>query len=58
MATIGGARALKLDDEIGSLEIGKRADIIAVDLSELAAVAFDRPCLGNGEHLHLRRRAS
>jgi 5-methylthioadenosine/S-adenosylhomocysteine deaminase len=32
MATIGGARAVHLDREIGSLETGKRADVIIVSL--------------------------
>lgn len=35
MATIGGARALHMEDLIGSIESGKRADIVIVDMDDL-----------------------
>jgi 5-methylthioadenosine/S-adenosylhomocysteine deaminase len=34
MATKGGARALGMEDEIGSIEIGKRADLALIDMRQ------------------------
>jgi 5-methylthioadenosine/S-adenosylhomocysteine deaminase len=47
MATLAGARALGLDDKIGSIEPGKRADLTAVDLSSIEV----SPCYDPESHL-------
>jgi 5-methylthioadenosine/S-adenosylhomocysteine deaminase len=47
MATLGGAQALGLDDHMGSLRPGKRADLCAVDLSD----SLLQPCYDPLTHL-------
>jgi 5-methylthioadenosine/S-adenosylhomocysteine deaminase len=47
MATINGARALGLEDKIGSIEVGKRADLIAVSFSDIEM----QPCFDPMSHL-------
>lgn len=54
MATIGGARALGLEHLIGSLEVGKRADVVLVDLEEDHLVPLYNPI----SHLAYAARAS
>ena len=43
MATLGGAKALGMQDQIGSLEIGKAADLIAVDTNHLGLLPLYDP---------------
>lgn len=43
MATINGARAIGLEHEIGSLEVGKRGDIVAFDLFKPHAMVGNKP---------------
>lgn len=47
MATLDGAEALGMEKDIGSLEIGKLADICAVRLSEIET----QPCFNPISHL-------
>ena len=42
-ATLGGARALHWDDRIGSLEPGKAADLIAVNLATIQSIPVQDP---------------
>ena len=45
MATVGGARALGLEGEIGTLEVGKRADLIILNGDGLHANPWERGSL-------------
>jgi 5-methylthioadenosine/S-adenosylhomocysteine deaminase len=44
MSTLNGAKALGLADEIGSLEVGKAADVVAVDLGDPRTQPLYNPC--------------
>lgn len=41
MATLAGARALGSEDKIGSLEVGKQADVVIVDRSHISVATVD-----------------
>ncbi len=43
LATLGSARALGLDKEIGSIEVDKAADLITIDLTHPGALPVHRP---------------
>jgi len=58
MATINAAKALGLEQEIGSLEVGKRADIAVFDIDKPYIGVLHRPistfiCAGNGSDAKL-----
>ncbi|KAF2720798.1 hypothetical protein K431DRAFT_285487 [Polychaeton citri CBS 116435] len=43
MATIKGAKALGLEDSIGSIEVGKKADFVAIDMRAVHLQPFSNP---------------
>ncbi|MGQ0441863.1 MAG: TRZ/ATZ family hydrolase [Methylophilaceae bacterium] len=47
MATINGAKALNLEEQIGSIEVGKLADLAAINMSAIAL----QPCFDPVSHL-------
>jgi cytosine/adenosine deaminase-related metal-dependent hydrolase len=48
MATINGARALGLEDEIGSIEVGKKADFVVINPTGLHCAPWDSDQVGEG----------
>ena len=43
LATIGGAKVLRWDEEIGTLEVGKKADLILVDIDKPHFAPWNNP---------------
>ena len=43
LATLGGAKALYLDDKIGNFDVGKEADFVVLDLKATPLMAFRTP---------------
>ncbi len=41
MATRGGAKTMGLSDQIGSLEIGKKADLVVLELNKVHSIPAD-----------------
>jgi len=50
MATIGGAKALGLEAEIGTLEVGKKADVIVIDTNKPHMFPIEGVLIGNLAH--------
>jgi cytosine/adenosine deaminase-related metal-dependent hydrolase len=43
LATLGGARVLGMEKELGTLEVGKRADVVTVDRSHPSVCTVEDP---------------
>jgi 5-methylthioadenosine/S-adenosylhomocysteine deaminase len=50
MATSGGAKALGLESELGTLEVGKKADVIVIDTNKPHMYPLEGALIGNLAH--------